>query len=638
MCGIFGIFSSGSSLSRQQIATILLKGLSMLEYRGYDSAGIGLVDTQGRVFICKSEGNVAKLQKKVNKEFIMYDDNDVENYSMGIAHTRWATHGPPSDINSHPHTSGNDASFMVVHNGIIANNKTLRKQLGEKGYKFLSQTDTEVVPVLCEAEYKKEKPARRSFVQLVIDMTKQLEGTYALLITSKYYENEIIACRQGSPLIVGIDDDNKFTFSSDTNAMTSSKFLYVLKDNELLFVGQHGYMLMNIKTGCLIQNIPWVENHVKLDEVEKGSYGSYMEKEIFEQPSSLTNTISKHTGSVMYDCGKNRKTLYIEALTPYINQVRNARSFVLIACGTSFHSCIASRLLLANMLDKDVHVECAGQFAEVNPRLHNDNVYMFVSQSGETADTLEALRYVMKNSRALTIGITNKPDSAIAREAHCSIELNAGTEISVASTKAYSSQLTMFVMMALCLKEKTKETQAVALQIPDFVKHSLTVSRYRIQEIANEVKNFRSMLFIGRGNDYATCLEAALKVKEIAYIHSEGVLASELKHGPLAMIDNRVCMFVFATKNEYYQKMVSVVEQLKARDATLYVVCDQDDENMSNIVNDERYLIRVPSAPVILQHIVNIIPMQLLAYYLAILKGHSVDQPRNLAKSVTVAD
>jgi glucosamine--fructose-6-phosphate aminotransferase (isomerizing) len=493
-------------------------------------------------------------------------------------------------------------------------------------------------------EFDKDPNPQRQFVQIVMNVVKQLEGTFALLFTSRHYPNEIIACRKGSPLIVGKDDKDTYTFSSDTSALVSSKSVCVLKDNELMHIGNSKVGVMNMLTrGTVTDKIDWTTNKVTLSDVDKGNFDSFMEKEIFEQPSSLYKTIHNNT----FLDSKNHVGFKIPPLSHHKNAFCKANNVILIACGTSYHSCVASRLILSKVINKDVYVEVAGQFSEVRPKLSNNNVYIFVSQSGETADTLDALRYVLSYSSALCVGITNKPESAIARECHCSIDLKAGLEISVASTKAYTSQMTMFLIMALAIKNELYDGKAhtdildmqmATIRIPDVVKGALLGTNYRMKALADEIKDFRSIFFIGRGNDYATALEAALKVKEIAYVHSEGLMASELKHGPLAMIDDNVCLFVFATRNQFYGKMVSVIEQLNARNGKLYVICNDDDEKMSSIIPDKSRLIRVPSNHEITQHIINIIPMQLLAFHLATSKGFKVDQPRNLAKSVTVSD
>lgn len=643
MCGIFGTYSATEPMTRAQMAAILVRGLSLLEYRGYDSAGIGISDKNGETFICKSEGNVKKLSDKVDAAITIEKDQSTIQV-VGIAHTRWATHGPPSDVNSHPHSSDDTNTFVVVHNGIITNFKQLKHMLQTKGHQFLSQTDTELIPKLCKLECDQVHTETSKFKDIVMNVIKQLEGTFALLITSKQFPNELIVCRKGSPLVVGRNVNGIYGLSSDVSALVNSQDIMFLDDNQLAHFTSstaNNITLYDTLTNQVIKDHKWTHNKVQLESVSKGQFDSFMEKEIFEQPISLYRTIHDNT----FLDAKNRIGFKNNELANYQHAINKAQNIVLVACGTSYHSCVASRLTLSKFTNKNVYVEVAGQFAEVEPLLNNNNIYMFISQSGETADTLEALRYVQRNSSAVCVGITNKPESAIARECHCSIDLNAGLEISVASTKAYTSQMSMFLLiaMAFCSDFSTIEMddmleyQLAVIRIPDVVKSSLLGTNERIKEVAIEMQDFKSMFFIGRGNDYATALEAALKVKEIAYIHAEGLMASELKHGPLAMIDDNVCLIVFATQNKHYQKQVSVIEQLKARKGTLYIVCNDNDDTMSSII-DEKYLIRVPNNHELTHHIANIIPMQLLAYHLAVKKGYSVDQPRNLAKSVTVSD
>jgi glucosamine--fructose-6-phosphate aminotransferase (isomerizing) len=477
-----------------------------------------------------------------------------------------------------------------------------------------------------------------------MNVIKQLEGTFALLITSKQFPNELIVCRKGSPLVIGRNANGAYGLSSDMSALVNSQDIMFLDDNQLAHFTSStpsNITLYNTLTNQIIEEHKWTHNKVELESVSKGQFDSFMEKEIFEQPISLYRTIHDNT----FLDARKRIGFMNNELSNYQHSINKAQNIVLVACGTSYHSCLASRLTLSKFTNKNVYVEVAGQFAEVEPLLNNNNIYMFVSQSGETADTLEALRYVQRNSFAVCVGITNKPESAIARECHCSIDLNAGLEISVASTKAYTSQMSMFLLIAMAIRNDLTtndmndmlEYQLAVIRIPDVVKSSLLGTNDRIKDVAIQMQDFKSMFFIGRGNDYATALEAALKVKEIAYIHAEGLMASELKHGPLAMIDDNVCLIVFATQNKHYQKQISVIEQLKARKGKLYIVCNDNDVTMSSIM-DEKYLIRVPNNHELTHHIANIIPMQLLAYHLAVKKGYSVDQPRNLAKSVTVSD
>lgn len=609
MCGIYGLYRRRCYPIRI-LGEKLVKGLHLLEYRGYDSAGVAIETSKGDIMICKAKGNVKDLSTKLRPYL---EDDSACGSHLGIAHTRWATHGPPCDINSHPHTSYNDA-FVVVHNGIITNYKQLRSRLEVDGYAFKSETDTEVIPLLCY--WVHERYPMKTFPEIIRTVISFLEGTYALLILSKRFPGELCAYKSGSPLIIAKTDDDDFAYASDINALVDCKYIYVMGEGEL--VHTHRQADTDINNGSVeckaydvnnqLQQMEWQLNTVAVDDVTIGDYSSFMKKEIYEQPTSVQRTISCGHGSGINFAG--------------------GRAIVLIACGTSYHSCVASQCILAEMLDTNVYIEVAGRFSETRPKVDPMALYIFVSQSGETAETIEALRYVRKVSPVtVCIGMTNNVNSTIARESRYHRYLNAGLEISVASTKAYTSQLAAFLMIA----------NVDVSRVSEIIKNTLITTDKAVREVAKQLLRYHSVLFVGRGNDYATALEAALKVKEIGYVHSEGILASELKHGPLAMIDDDVGLVVFATQNRYYQKMVSVIEQLKARRGNIFVVCTEGDTTISSMVGYEK-VIQVPTNGEYTQHLVNIIPMQLLAHDVAMLKGNKIDQPRNLAKSVTVSD
>jgi glucosamine--fructose-6-phosphate aminotransferase (isomerizing) len=633
MCGIFGIYAE-NGVAVDEFASKIVKGLSLLEYRGYDSAGLSVQNINGSTIICKTMGNVSKLKSKVSDTITTMWASPSPSFNIGISHTRWATHGPPSDVNSHPHVSDPDKTFTVVHNGIISNYKALRDMLTMKGFEFESDTDTEVVPKLCMMIHNETHML--SFQTLVTKVVSMLQGTYALLITSRIYPNQMVACRYGSPLIIGMSVDNGVCmFSSDVNALVDCNKIYIMEDNEMFHITQSERLLYNIELRS--KDIMWKSNTVTASDVEKGEFSTFMMKEIYEQPKAVMKTMQLYT--VTDD--KTNIGIHFANLDGLLHKIKNAQALVLLGCGTSYHSCLASKFIMSELMNKHVYVEVAGQFAEVEPKLSADYVYCFVSQSGETAETLEALRYVKRHMpHVLCIGITNKPKSSIAREVTYCIDLNAGLEISVASTKAYTCQMTALAMFALNFKNIVGncDMQVALRRVPDLIKTTLLSTECKIKKMAKNILGYNSILFVGRANDYATALEAALKVKEIAYVHSEGVMASELKHGPLALIDDRVCLVVFATRNAYYQKMVSVIEQLKARKAHIFVVCDEYDTNVKNLLEDDDRIIEVPVNHEFTQHIINIIPMQLLAFHLATMKGNKVDQPRNLAKSVTVSD
>lgn len=645
MCGIFGIYDSTKS-TVIELASKILAGLSLLEYRGYDSAGLLLQNTTGHAIICKTEGNVSKLQEKVDNKLVSVIDTPT--FNVGISHTRWATHGQPCDVNSHPHVSDAEVTFAVVHNGIITNYKDIRDILERKGFTFESQTDTEVIPKLCLLVYN-ENPSL-SFEKLVTRVMGMIEGSYALLVTSRVFPNEVVACKYGSPLLIGnIAGVNvSCKFSSDVAALVGCDEVYIMRDKELLHVTPSSRILIDGTNK--ICTIAWTPNQTTEDDVSKGSHDTYMKKEIFEQPEALMRTIQNY----MYSDAYNQLGIRFPSMSEFTEKIRRAPVLFLLACGTSWHACVASRWLLAKMLDKHVYVEVAGQFVEVKQKTSNDYVYMFVSQSGETAETVEALRYVKSTApSALCVSMTNKPGSTIAREATCSVDLKAGLEISVASTKAYTSQMIALALLAAnfkaisstklfsCLQNTATSSNlnAAIMRVPDLVRYTLITCDSKVKELAQKMLSFKTLLFVGRASDYATALESALKVKEISYMHCEGIMASELKHGPLAMIDDTVGLIVFATKGNQYKRMISVIEQLNARKAHTIAVCNENDLSLQRLLKDDpSHIIEVPQCDAELQHIINIIPMQLLAFHLATLKGNKVDQPRNLAKSVTVSD
>jgi len=622
MCGIFAYYHYNSSLLINNIIKININGLKRLEYRGYDSAGICISNILNKSIIIKSIGNVSNLYNKIKNCNIT---DELINSSSSISHTRWATHGKPSDINAHPHTSDETNQFVVVHNGIISNFDILKNFLKKNGYLLKSKTDTEVIPKLCKYYYDLNKS--HNFVDIVTEVVKKLEGTFAIIIKSSLFNNELIACKKGSPLLIGLINDNNFILSSDISAIIDHTNKIITMDNyELLHINNNNFYIKNYNNNSKINKDIILVNIDELD-IFKGEFNTYMEKEIFEQPISIKKTMKNRISN---------NNINIIEINSYINKITQANKIILLACGTSYHSCLASKIILEDLIGISVYVECASDFVDREALVTKDDIFIFISQSGETADTLFALQYV-KNKKAFTIAITNKENSAIALEANISFTLNIGFEISVASTKAYTSQLIMFVMLALKLSNKNINICNELINLPNIIYNTILITKNKIQQIIDNIIDYNSILFIGRGNNYATALESALKMKEIAYIHSEGILASELKHGPLALIDDNIISFVFATKDKMYEKNISVLEQLKARNAKLIVICNENDFIIKNMF-ESSFIIEVPLVHEYLQHIVNIIPMQLLAYNVALTKGYCIDQPRNLAKSVTVSD
>uniref|UniRef100_A0A7R9V3S4 glutamine--fructose-6-phosphate transaminase (isomerizing) n=1 Tax=Chlamydomonas euryale TaxID=1486919 RepID=A0A7R9V3S4_9CHLO len=701
MCGIFGYYVFNVNRDIKAVLEALFNGLRRLEYRGYDSAGIAIDlvdaypllqlrnadDPYGLILeengdhgctaplVIKEVGKVAQLEKLVSETLSSsnIDTSRVFKSHVGIAHTRWATHGSPSAINSHPHVSDPDAEFTVVHNGIITNYKLLKDFLINHGETFVSETDTEVIPKLCRFVYKRLKD-KVPFPKLVFEVLKKLEGAYAVLVKSTHYPGELVACKRGSPMIMGIKehkeglavrrssfanirdaDDTKwrsesievFVASDPAAVLEHTKRVIVLEDNDVLHVTGGGYGIYNTGGQDVDEAVPRVLQtlQMEVEQIMKGGYEHYMQKEIHEQPESLLQTMS---GRVLFQ----RKAVG----DPYLSQriklggfvetaqmIRNARRMMFVACGTSYHACLAARQTMEELCDLPVVLELASDLLDRRCPIFRDDCCVFVSQSGETADTLLALEYA-KSRGALCVGITNTVGSAISRSTHCGMHLNAGYEIGVASTKAYTSMILSITMIALQLSEDSiskRETRDRIIdelgQLPGKVRAALMLDS-AMRELAETLKDEHSLMFFARGRNYATALEAALKTKEVALIHSEGILAGEMKHGPLALVDEKLPIILFATKDTMHKKMDSVIQQLLARAASLCIVCNTGDQGMMAYADQGCRIIQVPETVDALQPVVNVIPMQLLSYHLTLLRGHNVDQPRNLAKAVTTSE
>lgn len=617
MCGIFGIVYDNNK--QDNIINATINGLRRLEYRGYDSTGL----CYGRTpVILKTKGNVNDLCDLIKQTNIT--PINTPSTHICIAHTRWATHGVPSNINAHPHSSDDENTFIVVHNGIIQNYKDLRHMLEDLGYKFKSNTDTEVIPLLLKMYYDTEKDKSNiSFLKLVNKVLTLVEGTYALLIKSSIFPDELIACKKESPLIMG-KTSLCFVLSSDLNALIEhTNNVCYLEDGDIIHIQNNTYNIYN--HGNIVQR-KFKETNIETSMVIKGQYDHYMEKEIFEQPISIARTFNGYCKD---------QYINIQEIMKYRDRIMKSTRIIFIACGTSLNACIASRILAESLINAPISYENACDFVEREGNVLPGDTCIFVSQSGETADTLQALRYV-KSKYAFCLGITNAYGSTISREANVCLYLNAGPEIGVGSTKAYTSQIILLSLLTTLLKNGgvsiiNDDLYHSTLKLPLHINDVLQNHQF-FQELAKKMVNEKHILFIGRGMNYATSLEASLKFKEISYIHSEAVLAGELKHGPLALIDDNVLCIVFATQDDLYQKNLSTINQLKSRSARQIVVCN-DKKDVSDIDT-----IIVPKTIPHLQGLINIIPFQLLAYYIAKLKGINVDQPRNLAKSVTVSD
>jgi len=684
MCGIFGYINYLTPKSRREILELLVAGLKRLEYRGYDSAGVAIDSNSKKdVATIKKTGNVKLLEDEIKATAGSYDMDEKLDVHCGIAHTRWATHGVPCEKNCHPQRSDNKFGFVVVHNGIVTNYKEIKAFLQKKGYSFESDTDTEVIAKLIH-HFHKNHP-NNSFRELVEQVVKQLEGAFALCFKSKHFPGECVGTRRGSPLLVGIKSKNRFTtdhipiyygkdsdnahsehrpyFNENIPALPRTESTSELKpvdneDREVEFflasdasaVIEHTNRVIfledddvaAIKDGALSihrltrsMDDPHAREittlKMELQEIMKGSYSHFMQKEIFEQPESVINTMR---GRVNFDTHSVR----LGGIKDYVPEIKRCRRLMLIACGTSYHSAIATRQLLEELTELPVMVELASDFLDRSCPIFRDDVCIFISQSGETADTLMALRYC-KTRGALIIGITNTVGSSICRESICGVHVNAGPEIGVASTKAYTSQFISLVMFALVMSEdrlslsnRRKQIIDGLATLKDQIEEVLKLDS-QVQELAEDLYQKKSLLIMGRGFNFATCLEGALKVKELTYMHSEGIMAGELKHGPLALIDDQMPVMMVVMRDGVYTKCMNALQQVTARDGRPIIICEEGDTETIAMATKA---LQVPRTVDCLQGILTVIPLQLLSYHIAMLRGCNVDCPRNLAKSVTV--
>ncbi len=620
MCGIIGY------IGHRNIGDVLISGLKRLEYRGYDSAGIAIF-TDDKIFVCKKVGKVSTLEEEI-KNFSSFELNS----KIGIAHTRWATHGEPSDINAHPHTDCT-GKIAVVHNGIVENYATIKKKLESLGHIFKSQTDTEVIAHLIEEFYNDTGNFEIS-VKLALS---HIEGTYGLAIISTIEPDKIITARKGSPIIIGIGD-NEYVVASDASAIVGiTRNVIYLEDGEMAVLSKNGVEIKKISenTGFSYKDEIIVERihelTFSLEEIEKGGFPHFMLKEIFEQPESIQNSMR---GRISED-----GSVKLGGLTSVMDKILNARRFIITACGTSWHAGLVGKYMIEQYAGIPVEVEYASEFRYRNPVIFKDDVVWLISQSGETADTLAALR-LAKEKGATVLGIVNVVGSTIARESHAGVYIHAGPEIGVASTKAFTSQLVVLALITLLLgREKGVLNENMAREIaielkalPEKVKKILELNDF-IREIAEKYKDHKNFLYLGRGFNYPVALEGALKLKEISYIHAEGYPAAEMKHGPIALIDENMPVVFIAVKDSVYEKVLSNMEEVKARRGKIISVVTEADEKVKKLSD---HIIQIPQTFDLLMPILTVIPLQLLAYHIAVLRGCDVDQPRNLAKSVTV--
>jgi glutamine---fructose-6-phosphate transaminase (isomerizing) len=611
MCGIVGYIGNKSALP------ILMEGLKRMEYRGYDSAGIALI-SNGTLHIQKQKGKVEDLTKKLGNGVRLPEAH------IGMGHTRWATHGEPNDINAHPHTDCRN-EIAVVHNGIIENYLALKTKLLQKGHRFVSATDTEIVAHLIEEIYK-SVPNLFEAVRLAM---KEVTGTYGLVVLSSREPDKIIAARMGSPLILGIGEGENIVAADAAAIIEHTRQVVYLGDGEVTELTANSVTTKTLKDVEITKVVE--ELTFDLEEIEKGGFTHFMMKEIHEQSESIQDAMR---GRLMEEEGNVK----LGGLDNVIEKIVRAPRLIFAACGTSWHAALIGEYMLEQYAHIPVEVEYASEFRYRNPILTMNDVVILISQSGETADTLAALREA-KAQGATAIGICNVVGSSIARESDGGVYIHAGPEIGVASTKAFTSQLTVLALLTILVarrKGMTREQGAELVQelkvLPEKVKTILSNTK-QIEYIANEFKEMKNFLYLGRGYNFPVALEGALKLKEISYIHAEGYPAAEMKHGPIALIDEKMPVVFIAPHDSTYEKIMSNIQEVKARRGRVIAIVNDGEKNISQLVD---YLISVPPTLDLFSPILSVIPLQLLAYYIAVARGNNVDQPRNLAKSVTV--
>lgn len=613
MCGIVAY------IGQKEAYPILIKGLQRLEYRGYDSAGVALLNNND-IHLFKKQGKVSELES-----FTVGKDTSGK---VGIGHTRWATHGAPSDRNAHPHSSGN-SDLAIIHNGIIENYASLKAELTQRGHVFSSDTDTEVLIHLIEDIQEKTSVGIEEAVRIALN---EVIGAYAIVIVSKKEPDLLIAAKKSSPLVIGIGEKDEYYIASDATPIVEyTKNVVYLNDEEIAILKRGEELrLINIKNQ---PKVPYIQElEMQLEAIEKGGFDHFMLKEIFEQPQSIKNSMR---GRIDLDKG----IVSLGGIREYKQKIINAERIIIVACGTSWHAGLVGEYLIEDLARIPVEVEYASEFRYRNPIITESDVVIAISQSGETADTLAAIK-LAKEKGATIIGICNVVGSSISRATDAGSYTHAGPEIGVASTKAFTAQVTVLSLMALSLAQakgslsdsKFRQLLVELNAIPEKVEKMLQ-SENQIKTIAEIFKNARNFLYLGRGYNFPVALEGALKLKEISYIHAEGYPAAEMKHGPIALIDEEMPVVVIATKHGNYEKVVSNIEEVKARNGKIIAIVTEGDTAVKAIAD---FVIEVPESEDALSPLLTTIPLQLLSYYIAIMRGCNVDQPRNLAKSVTV--
>ncbi len=611
MCGIVGY------IGFREAWPIVIKGLKRLEYRGYDSAGIALIGESG-LNIYKKAGKVVELEN--------FAEGKDQSGSIGIGHTRWATHGAPSDRNSHPHTS-NDGQLSIIHNGIIENYATIKEELVKRGHTFNSDTDTEVLVHLIEEIYKNENHDLFEAVRLALH---EVSGAYAIVVMDKENPDQLIAARKGSPMVIGVGEGEYFIASDATPIVEYTKNVIYLKDNEIAFLKRDELVITSLDN---VEQTPYIhELEMKLEMLEKGGYEHFMLKEIYEQPRSIRDCLR---GRIYPSEGR----VQLGGLQEYAEKFKNIDRIIIIACGTSWHAGLVGEYLIEEYARIPVEVEYASEFRYRNPIITEKDIVIAISQSGETADTMAAIE-MAKEKGATIFGVCNVVGASIPRITHAGAYTHAGPEIGVASTKAFTAQVTVLTLIAFFMAQQkgtVNNSKMVELLteldlIPGKVEQALKADAL-IQEISAKFKDSRNCLFLGRGSGFPVALEGALKLKEISYIHAEGYPAAEMKHGPIALIDEEMPVVVIATRNSSYEKVISNIQEVKARKGIVLAIVTEGDETVKAMAD---YVIEIPEASEAFLPLLATIPLQLLSYHIAVLRGCNVDQPRNLAKSVTV--
>ncbi len=611
MCGIVGY------IGHREVYPILIKGLKRLEYRGYDSAGIALLNKDIELYKCK--GKVADLEEITREKHL--------TGTIGMGHTRWATHGLPNDVNAHPHFSDSNALIMI-HNGIIENYITLRKTLESRGYKFRSDTDSEVLLNLIEDIQKNEHVKLSEAVRIALN---EVIGAYAIVIFSKNEPNQLIAAKKGSPLVIGVGEGEFFLASDATPIVEYTRNVVYLEDEEIAIIDrENGLKIITIKNQGKTPYIQELE--VQLEQLEKGGFEHFMLKEIFEQPRSIHDSMR---GRISLD----HKIVALGGIKDYEQKLVNARRIIILGCGTSWHAGLVGEYLFEDLARIPVEVEYASEFRYRNPIIYEDDVVIAISQSGETADTLAAIE-LAKEKGATIIGVCNVIGSSIARATHAGSYTHAGPEIGVASTKAFTAQVTVLTLMAISIGQRKGTLSAQRCnqlifeleQITEKIEKTLKLDS-QIKYLADVFHKAKNFLYLGRGYNFPVALEGALKLKEISYIHAEGYPAAEMKHGPIALIDEEMPVVVIAPKASSYEKVVSNIQEVKARKGVVIAVVTEGDTMVKDMAD---YVIEVPEADEIFMPLICSVPLQLLSYHIAVMRGCNVDQPRNLAKSVTV--